>query len=179
MNIFIDTILKNPKKRILKDMSNGEVRTFEIQDDLDNVIQEGNKLTSELFERFRIEVMKDLRPIGSIYSTEVNEDPKETFGFGRWERILGKTIVGVDETDEDFSQVNKTGGEKKHQLETDEMPASAFMSMDAGNTEASWCAGEIKNYPAGTYKINKLSVTRGKHNNLQPYECYYIWKRVE
>ena len=51
-------------------------------------------------------------PIGSTYVTQTNTNPSTILGFGTWERLKGKVVVGLDENDADFNQINKTGGSK-------------------------------------------------------------------
>lgn len=61
-------------------------------------------------------------PIGSIYMS-VNDTNPATFLGGTWVRWgQGCVPVGVDENDTIFEEAEKTGGEQKHQLTTDEMP---------------------------------------------------------
>ena len=116
-------------------------------------------------------------PIGSIYMATSTVSPAVLFG-GTWERIKGKCIVGVDENDTDFATVSKTGGEKTHQLATNEMPGNGMIGIDSGKTDAGWYIGEIKNYAAGQYKITRMNISKGAHNNLQPYYTAYIWRRT-
>ena len=64
-------------------------------------------------------------PVGSIYMSISSTNPSAYFG-GVWEQIAkGKTIVGLDPNDSDFSYAGKTGGEKRHTLTTTEMPTHA------------------------------------------------------
>lgn len=66
----------------------------------------------------------EIYPVGSIYLTvNSNLDPEELFG-GTWELISqGKTLVGVDENDNDFNTARKTGGYKSVTLNTNQIPA--------------------------------------------------------
>lgn len=62
-------------------------------------------------------------PIGSIYCTINNISPS-TFLGGTWTLCCqGETIIGVDESDEDFATSNLSGGEKTHILAMNEMPS--------------------------------------------------------
>lgn len=45
--LFIDRIFKNPRQRKLKDMSTGEIHTFEIQDDPDNIEENGTPVNAQ------------------------------------------------------------------------------------------------------------------------------------
>lgn len=117
-------------------------------------------------------------PVGSIYLSVNNINPSKWFG-GTWEQIAkGRTLVGVDTSQTEFNTVKKTGGEKKHQLTTNEMPTTGMIGVDSGKTEAMWTIGEIKDYPSGTYKITRVNISQGSHNNLPPYFTCYIWCRT-
>ena len=122
-------------------------------------------------------------PIGSIYMNVNNTDPSLLFG-GEWERIAkGRTLIGVDESDTDFSSSQKTGGEKSHTLTSNEIPVH-------GHT---WAADQLRVYfttgtgnfltfaPSGGTSVNNWTSNAGggnAHNNLQPYLTCYIWERV-
>lgn len=123
--------------------------------------------------------LQGLYPVGSIYMSVKSTNPAELFGFGTWEEWgKGKVPVGVDTSDNDFKTVEKTGGEKTHQLTANEMPVKGIIPYDSSTTEELWCIGEIKTYSAGGYKIKGTDVSVGSHNNLQPYITCYMWKRI-
>lgn len=52
-----------------------------------------------------------------------NENPADILGFGTWERVKGKVLVGLDEDDTEgyFDEIGKEGGEKKHTQTIDEL----------------------------------------------------------
>lgn len=63
-----------------------------------------------------------LFPIGAVYISVVNENPKKYFG-GTWELFgQGKTLIGVDSSDTDFNASEKTGGSKTHTIAINELP---------------------------------------------------------
>ena len=63
-------------------------------------------------------------PVGSIYMTVDKDRKPAAFLGGTWERWgQGCVPVGVDENDTIFEKAENKGGEQKHQLTTDEMPA--------------------------------------------------------
>ena len=96
----------------------------------------------------------------------------------------------VDETDTDFNEVKKTGGEKKHTLTVDEIAEHSHWGIYGGNTNVERMAG-WGNTSNHTGTINEMtenaweSLYTGKaggsqpHNNLQPYITCYIWIRVK
>ena len=65
-------------------------------------------------------------PIGSIYISTTDDTVEKVqvrFG-GTWESYgSGRTLVGVDTSQSEFNSVEKTGGEKTHNLTVNEMPS--------------------------------------------------------
>ncbi len=62
-------------------------------------------------------------PVGSIYMSVVGTNPSALFG-GTWAPWgAGRVPVGINTSDTNFSEVEKTGGESTHRLTTSEMPA--------------------------------------------------------
>jgi len=61
-------------------------------------------------------LLTDVRyPVGAIHmSAEDSRNPAEILGFGTWQKIEGKFIVGHDGSDSDFDDVNASGGDKSH-----------------------------------------------------------------
>lgn len=142
------------------------------------------------------DIINFIYPIGSVIaSVNSSFDPNTAYKHQTWARFAeGKTLVGVDSTDEDFSAVEKTGGEKVHTLTANEIPShgnhlytsfpgghgntavylSAATMSAYGTTGRGWNnlnGGEM--YPAG-YLIGGSQA----HNNMQPYATVYYWKRV-
>ena len=134
-------------------------------------------------------------PVGSIYISTSSTNPSVIYG-GTWERYgQGKTLVGLNESESEFSTVNKIGGEKTHTLTVNEMPSHNHQigSGDGSNGLIIGSAPEnnilvgVNNYyikydgvgngPStylNTYNVGGSSA----HNNLQPYITVYMWKRV-
>ncbi len=139
-------------------------------------------------------------PVGSIYISTSSENPGNIYG-GTWEEYgKGRTLVGVDSSDSDFSTVEKLGGEKTHTLTIDEMPShnhvermfldqSGYSSVKpAGyayyiySTQSSnvitWANAQISNM--NYWRIGDTEDKGGSqaHNILQPYITTYMWKRT-
>ena len=58
------------------------------------------------------EIVDLIYPVGAVYISVVNINPETLWG-GEWESIgKGRTLVGVDTTDNDFNAVEKIGGIK-------------------------------------------------------------------
>lgn len=67
-------------------------------------------------------------PIGSIYITTIYSNTEEVSNSigGKWEVYnTGKTLVGVDENDTDFNEVNKTSGTSTTILSSSNLPEHA------------------------------------------------------
>lgn len=84
-------------------------------------------LSNELPDALAYTSVKDalldlVYPIGSIYMSVNNTNPSGFIG-GTWEAWgSGKVPVGVNTFENEFNEVEKTGGEKTHTLTTDQMP---------------------------------------------------------
>lgn len=108
--------------------------------------------------------------IGEIYGTG---DGATTFNLPN---LKGKIPVGYDESDTDFNNIGKTGGEKTHTLTVNEMPAHSHSGVIAyvyNNTGYSSQIVQVE-YGSGnnTFSSNATSKTTGggqPHNIVQPY----------
>lgn len=128
-------------------------------------------------------------PIGCLYTSYINQNPHDLYGIGTWTRINGRVIVGVSESESEFSSAGKTGGEKTHVLSANEMPSHGHTdSVDIKNANA-----EAKGYgltSTSGFKDRVIINNSGKathtgaagggaaHNNLQPYMALYMWRRT-
>ena len=122
-------------------------------------------------------------PIGSIYLSLNDINPNKMFG-GTWERIKGKTLGGVDESDTDFKTSKLTGGEKTHKLTIAEMPSHTHDCKTYGNggvsTKGGGLWGVTDAYGEATNQYPSIYKTGGDqaHNNMQPYYTCFIWYRT-
>lgn len=108
-----------------------------------------------------------------------------------WERFAkGRTLVGVDEDDEDFATAGIEIGEKAHQLMADEMPIhDGHIQRGTGN----WVGRYLNEANTASYgssprgwdnlggEAYPASNNRGAdqpHNNIQPSTTVYYWRRV-
>lgn len=121
-------------------------------------------------------------PVGAIFITAVNTNPSSYMG-GTWVRFgNGQTLIGVDESDTDFSTVQKTGGAKSHTIDYDNLPARTGKQViwKGGLTSYSeWKSGDLAK---DTWIMSNSYDTQtpwGKAiSNLQPYITVYMWKRT-
>lgn len=124
-------------------------------------------------------------PVGSLYFTINNVNPRIELGFGTWSRYAeGCAIVGFssDASSATPDWVKKSGtmfGEYTHKLTIDEMPKHNhtvdFTTGDiSGNTRPA-----TQNTSASSSNFDVSYAGGDKpHNNVQPSIVVYIWRRV-
>lgn len=136
-------------------------------------------------------------PVGTIYQSTNSANPS-TFMGGTWERYAqGQVLVGLDESDADFSTSGKTGGEKTHKLTATELPrlggSQLFHGAGSIGTNLSSATGIITSgdkidnkyhtnaTSTGASSYNSFNINFGgdqAHNNLQPYATVYTFRRI-
>lgn len=133
-------------------------------------------------------------PVGGVYISIVSTDPSSIWAGTTWEQFAkGRTLVGLDSSDPDFTTAGHTDGKKTHTLTPDEIPAHghgmAHTHSYTGPNTGSWKVGSGKAHTWCTSAGGKTSGGASKtttdnagggsaHNNLQPYIVVYMWKRV-
>lgn len=99
---------------------------------------------------------------------------------GEWEPFgAGRVLVGAGTNGGRTFTAGNTGGEYKHTLTVNEMPAHTHHDKALGNQAG---GGATFNYPGGYgyYWGNTTGSAGGgqPHNNMQPYVVVYMWHRV-
>ena len=126
-------------------------------------------------------ILNSVYPVGSIYISVSSANPGLTFG-GTWVSFgSGKTLVGVDTGDADFSTAEATGGEKTHTLTVNEMPSHNHDKLKlrwSTNTGANAVYGSNGSGSGSEYDSQAYEGGDQPHNNMQPYVVVYFWKRV-
>ncbi len=123
-------------------------------------------------------VLQRMYPIGSVYCSFSNTDPAQILGFGTWaSAFVGRSPMGVDPADTDFSTGGKTGGTKRVILTKEMIPSHAHKipalegdardsgdhthntSGEAESTGSHFHTGPNHTHsgPSHTHKIPKLS----------------------
>ena len=88
---------------------------------LDNKITTTKTELKKLISDTALATKKALHPVNSIYLSMDSTNPNTLFGFGTWQLIgQGRTLVGVDTSDNDLNTENKTGGSKTHTMTIEE-----------------------------------------------------------
>ena len=125
-------------------------------------------------------LMNVIYPVGSVYISYVSTDPNTLFGIGTWSACgVGRVFVGIDDTQTEFDTVGETGGAKTHTLSVDEIPShNHAIKYDTGTGSSMAALGFFNN--SGLSDAAPVSSTGGglAHNNLQPYEVVYKWRRT-
>lgn len=158
----------------------------------DTVSYDGNY--KSFIDAFVSACLLKIYPIGSIYMTVDGDVDPSTFLGGTWERWgQGRVPVGVNESDADFKEAGKEGGEKTHTLKYSEMPEHSHIErLVYNNSVVAWSYGEghgtgySYTFTPAVEQVNKprdgvyTDSAGGKnaHNNLQPYITCYMWKRT-
>ena len=135
------------------------------------------------------EITNIIYPVGSIYITTNNQNPGEYLG-GEWESFgEGKTLVGIDSSDSDFSTVEKTGGNKAVKLDNKNMPQRVTISVKLTNNYSilSGMKWTSANANKDDYFLSTLRDFRAIGEDyeyevpisvMQPYIVTYMWKRI-
>ena len=159
----------------IKDYIN-ETLTVEI----DNIVTQIKKdISSKLLED-----NKKKYYVGKLIFDTENVNPSTYLGFGTWQLWgQGRVPVGINPNDSDFNAVEKTGGEKTHQLTIEEMPSHNHsikkqVDNNSGN-KISVGSGSASLFYQLDDTVETNNTGGGQaHNNLQPYITCYIWKRT-
>ena len=121
----------------------------------------------------------DAYPVGSVYISEEPISPSLLFG-GTWTQISDRFLLAAGST----YTAGSTGGSATHTLTIDEMPNHnhqiAIRHSDGTRTNGEVLnCGLQANVSDGRWRANpKASGGGAAHNNMPPYEAYYMWKRT-
>lgn len=158
----------------------------------------------ELGNQIKVAILQSVFPVGSIYTSTSGANPAALFGFGSWEQIQGRMILGVSGS----HPVGQTGGEEAHTLSLSETPSHAHTrgsmnitgrlagyngglramggAFTQGEYEGADSAGNRFNIPmyvnfnAANAWTGETSSVGGNaaHNNMPPFYAAYIWRRI-
>ena len=184
------------REELAKKIAELEKIVIDNKNELDNKIENNKTSILNLTNKENSNnVFLKTYPVGSIYISASSTNPSTIYG-GTWERYgQGKTLVGLNESETEFSTVNKIGGEKTHTLTVNEMPSHNHdfrYSTDNAVTFYNAGVGKDGTYTGDNYLgfSNSVSLfasyvvvlsntgSSQPHNNLQPYITVYMWKRV-
>ena len=127
-----------------------------------------------------INILQQVYPVGAIYISTVNTNPNLLFGFGTWEAIEDRFLLGASAT----YVAGTTGGETSHILTVDEMPSHSHTFLrhqfdrNDGDNGTDVYGANNKTLP----QVNATTDATGggqAHNNMPPYLVVYMWKRIQ
>lgn len=119
-------------------------------------------------------------PIGSLHFTTTNTNPTTYLG-GTWERYAkGRTIVGVDEAQNEFKTAGQTGGTKDLPLPTIGGPGvGQGNGLYLDKTKMSQYGSRGRGWDVHSDNEIKPAVAKSSgYDKLQPYITTYIWRRI-
>jgi len=119
------------------------------------------------------QILAAMMPVGFVVTLGVATNPATLYGFGTWQAIAGKVIVGIDATQTEFDTLNETGGAKTV-AHTHTIPNN-YQQTDVG-WDGSGCGS--KYYTTITHNHGGATGAATDTNNLQPYIVKYVWERT-
>lgn len=132
----------------------------------------------------KINILKAVYPVGSVYISVTSTNPATLFGFGTWAAFgEGRTLVGKASAGT-FSTVEATGGAETHTLDVTQIPAHThrIAAVDGATNDyfggSTAAFGLEATYTSGGYSPNETVGGGLAHNNLQPYIVTYMFKRT-
>lgn len=156
---------------------------------LNNKIYETNELItttkSELTELISTSIIEHDKnvtyAIGKPYiSFTDSRNPSEILGFGTWEQVKGRTLVGVDTSDNDFNTVKKTGGSKTQTLNIAQLPQSVYADVPTTDgTRLKWVGEEQKANWCNRINWYRNNAAQESISIMPPYITCYIWIRIK
>lgn len=156
---------------------------------IDSVYEGGTDLDAETLN-YAFQLM---HPVGSIYMTTVASNPADVFGFGTWELWgAGRVPVGIDTEQDEFNEVEKTGGEKEVTLTIDKIPEHQHgeyieygggkqpytLASGGGTSKSGYFLNAQTTAYSGPQVLTEKTGGGQSHNNLQPYITCYMFKRI-
>ena len=155
------------------------------KDELDDYLKKEDYIAGETGGTVIINTLiEKVYPIGSIYMSINNINPNILFGFGEWEQIEDRFLLGAGPQ----FPAGTEGGEIEHTLTEVEMPAHdhEFDRHQLWRNEtippSTTTQGEgygVSNKTLPIYTDTVIAAGAGEsHNNMPPYLTVYIWKRI-
>ena len=151
--------------------------------------------------------MTSVYPVGSIFQTTTEDDPNELWPGTTWSKMdAGRVLVSAGryaENGETYTYaLGDKGGEAKHQLTTEELPAHSHpLSISAVGSHTHRILFSDRDHGYGDMRaggddnhgLTKITESAGEHthtgiaasvgnghsfNIMQPYEAINRWKRI-
>lgn len=167
----------------LKDSLTGINKANTIKDDTETSGQSSNT-----YKTIKNILLDSVYPVGSIYIS-VNKESPASFLGGTWKEFAkGKTLVGIDSTNNTntrFKYPRATGGLETVKLTRDQIPRHNHYITVSASTGAIQDTNAFTNIDikseSGPIKYGLTSDVGSDlaHENMPPYIVVYMWERTE
>lgn len=125
------------------------------------------------------DVVDAIWKVGDLYISTSPIDPATKYGVGTWEYYgAGKTLVGIDEADEDFDTVGKTGGAKEVSLTGTQNGPHAHTYSRYSQTQNVESGQQGAAYNVAVTANTSSSGNGEAHENMPPFVVVYFWRRT-
>ena len=168
----------------------GNAFSAEEMNDLENRIKGGfDEVNQSLTDKANALVQK-LHPVGSWYFSTVATNPVNIFGFGTWQLVTDRFLVGAGAS----YFPGAIGGEAVHTLTAAELPThqhnvlSGTLGGNNGNYKFMLSSQSMYGTYDGQYGVitDDRFITAASsaycgnqpHNNMPPYYAIYMWVRT-
>lgn len=137
------------------------------------------KIEGKWLDEYLKQIMLTLYPVGAVYLS-FNATNPGTFIGGNWQMFgQGRTLVGVDFWDRDFSNSDKIGGSK-------DLPLPTVGGQNIGNEPVYLDTSVMSRYGSSgrgwdVHSSNEIKPAVAKpsgYDKLQPYVTVYMWRRI-
>lgn len=127
------------------------------------------------------ELLEIIYPIGSIYISTNNINPRLLFNIGEWEAIEDRFLLGAG-----THIAGEVGGEETHILTEEELaphhhhhtPNMLTASVDTVNGFTVGQATNKEYTKIASIADSEVAGGGQAHNNMPPYLVVYMWKRI-
>lgn len=156
-----------------------------VREDLINEFELNQSLTDKANA-----LVQKLHPVGSWYFSTVATNPVDIFGFGTWQLITDRFLIGAGTS----YASGAMGGEAVHTLTAAELPTHQHnvLSGTLGGNNGNYKFMLSSQSMYGTYDGNYGVITDDRfitaassaycgnqpHNNIPPYYAIYMWVRT-
>ena len=124
------------------------VNANETEDTLNELSEEISNLKNKINN---LNLLDDKYPIGSIYITKSDVNPSEILG-GTWEAFgQGRTLVGVDDTSDEYSSSELIGGNNKITLNSNNLPAHTHTFTPQGTIASTFKGTSTETSSSGSH----------------------------
>lgn len=144
--------------------------------------------TKSVIDIIKNDMLEMMYPIGSVYISTTENNPLELFGFGEWEALPDRFLLGAGDT----HSPGTTGGSQTHLHDQGDLEACIGSGWNDANSIAFANSDKYTASRGNTYKVSGTTSTSGgtrSHNtdvvgytgtssNMPPYLVVYMWTRV-